>query len=399
MAKNWLISALAAAAFTAAPALAEEPSPVAPPPPAPEGTQVAQAGEPAPAPAGGEEGVRGVEEEPTPKYTYGGSVDFYYSSNFNNPDPPFNALAPFDIKDEHGPHLGLLDVWLQKQRDPFGFRVDLMFGPTGRLTNFAESASLGGVSGDDLWDHVQQAFLSFNLNDSGSTYVDVGRWVTPIGAELIEPKDNWLYSRSILFGFAIPYTHTGLRVYHYLNDTDYVMGHVTQGWDRVSGGSGPGFGLTYAKTLNEKWSGSVNYLGSDEPGPRGSDSFRNLIDVVALYNPGGRWSYIFNFDYGTQPGADWYGLAALAKYTINEKSYAAVRGEFMVDSDGFRFGTGTSTVAYGVTFNYTYQFTDNFQTRLEYRHDFSDENLFLKERGRTTDNQGRFILSAILSYN
>jgi hypothetical protein len=29
--------------------------------------------------------------------------------------------------------------------------------------------------------------------------------VTPLGAEMIETKDNWNYSRSLLFALAIPY--------------------------------------------------------------------------------------------------------------------------------------------------------------------------------------------------
>ena len=40
---------------------------------------------------------------------------------------------------------------------------------------------------------------------------DVGKFVTPIGAEVIESQDNWNYTRSILFGYAIPFYHVGVR--------------------------------------------------------------------------------------------------------------------------------------------------------------------------------------------
>jgi len=33
--------------------------------------------------------------------------------------------------------------------------------------------------------------------------------VTPAGAEVVESKDNWNYSRGLLFAWAIPYFHFG----------------------------------------------------------------------------------------------------------------------------------------------------------------------------------------------
>jgi len=35
--------------------------------------------------------------------------------------------------------------------------------------------------------------------------MDLGKFVTSAGAEVIEAKDNWNYSRSLLFVNAIPY--------------------------------------------------------------------------------------------------------------------------------------------------------------------------------------------------
>jgi hypothetical protein len=161
-------------------------------------------------------------------------------------------------------------------------------------------------------------------------------------------------------------------------------------------GYGPGFGLTYSKALNPKLTGIVNYIGGEEP-DAGGTSFRNLIDVVALYNPGGKMSYAFNFDFGTQSGDNWYGISAMGKYAINDKQYLAARLEFMNDDGGVRFGTGDETSAYGFTLGYAYNFNKHIQSRLEYRHDFSNRDLFNKE-GAGIDDQGRIIFSTILSY-
>jgi hypothetical protein len=51
-----------------------------------------------------------------------------------------------------------------------------------------------------------QAYVSVKL--PADVVLDAGKFVTNAGAEVIEAKDNWLYSRSLLFGFAVPFTHT-----------------------------------------------------------------------------------------------------------------------------------------------------------------------------------------------
>jgi hypothetical protein len=400
MERRWLVSVLAAVAVSTAPALADEAAPGAEQSPPPEkqsapetrkpepvqvalGTAQPMPAQPMPAP-------------PAPRFTYGGSADFYYSTNFNDPWTGTNGLSVFDFKDERGPHLSLIDLWAQYSREGgVGGRIDLMWGPTGRIVNFGERP----ISGDDFWDHVEQLYVSVNLNKKGTTYLDFGRWVTPAGAEVIESKDNWLFSRGILFGYAIPFTHFGARAYHYFNDTDYVMAHINRGWDVVSDpGHGLGFGLTGAKALNQKWTLIGNYIGGNEFNRMGRSGYRNLFDVVALYNANDRWAYTFNFDLGTQSGDTWFGIATQAKYTIDPKSYAAARLEFLTDDSGFRIGSDTT--AFGVTLNYTYLWSKYLQTRAEFRYDFAGDDLFPdSRRGTFTDNQPRFIIAAIASYN
>jgi hypothetical protein len=418
MERRWLISAMAAMALVAAPAMADDKvansdtppapgvqvveTPQTPPPAASDEkteapVQVAQGGAPAtpaPTPPAPE---KKPEPPPPPKFTYGGEADFYFSSSWNNPSPPNNGLGVFDFRDEHGPHMGYGEVWAQYARDPIGFRLDAMFGIGGHIVNFFERT----ISHDDIWDHIEQAYISANLNKKGTDYIDFGRWVTPAGAEVIEPKDNWLYSRGILFGWAIPFTHFGLRGYHYFNSTDYVMAAVDQGWDRVSTyrSGGPGFILSGGKAMGPKLTVIGNLIGGDEPNAKSaslSNSWRTLVDIVATYNASSKWAFTGNLDVAEQSGAWWYGLSGQAKYTLNSKSYLAARAEFMADEEGVRFGTGGT--AFGATLGYCYVWNKYFQTRAEYRHDFFDHDFFLKNRTDLTSDQGRFIVSAIVSY-
>lgn len=115
MRKHWLLSAATVLALFAMPARAEE---TAKPPAAPEKAAAAPAapaapvlmaqGTPAPAAAAPAE-----TPPPAPNFTYGGSADFYYYTNFNEPVTNTNLFRAFDLKHEAGINLGLLHLWAQ----------------------------------------------------------------------------------------------------------------------------------------------------------------------------------------------------------------------------------------------------------------------------------------------
>ncbi len=335
-------------------------------------------------------GTARADDPPAPKFTWGGSADFYFSTNLNDPWTRVNTGRAFDYKDD-SVSLGLIDLWAQYARDPFGFRIDVDFGPTARVVNSFDPER------DDLWEHLQQIYVSANLNKKGTTYVDLGKWVTTAGAEVIEPKDNWLYSRGLLFNLAIPFYHLGGRVYHYFNSTDYVMGAVHRGWNAVGDpGHDIGFALAGGKAINKELSVIAQYYGGEEgttlkahEGP----GYRHLIDLIALYNPGGKLSYTANLDVVIQESSDLWGLSAQAKYTISPKQYLALRGEFLLDG-GF-----LGSDVYSMTLGYAYTFNKYFQTRAEFRYDWASEKVFGDSPApRFTDNQPTFLISAIVSY-
>jgi hypothetical protein len=137
---------------------------------------------------------------------------------------------------------------------------------------------------------------------------------------------------------------------------------------------------------------TAQYHGGDEfLGTR--KSWRNLVDVVALYSPAGKTSYSFNFDWVNQSGAHLYGLSAMAKYAIDDRSYLAARGEFLVD-DGF-----LGTNAYEVTLGYSRKLHQYLETRAEFRYDWASQDVFANDRrGRFKDTMPTFLISAIVSY-
>ena len=51
---------------------------------------------------------------------------------------------------------------------------------------------------------------------------------------MIEAKDNWNYSRSLLFVNAIPYWHFGARTSMPVSKTDTIGFQLVNGWNNVS---------------------------------------------------------------------------------------------------------------------------------------------------------------------
>ena len=346
----------------------------------------AAAGEPPAAPP-----ATSVGKEPEqPRLTYGGSADFYFSSGLNDPFNGRNALRAWDYKDEHGPHLGLIDLWVEHRRGPIGGRLDLNFGPTAHRIHSTDPAY------GTLWDHIEEAYVSANLDRKGRTYVDLGKWASTAGLEVIEPKDNWLTTTGLVFNVLQPTYHVGARAYHYLNETDYVLAAVHRGWNTTGDPHhAPGFALAYNTQPRKEVTLTVAYYGGEEPAvPRAREAYRGLLDVIVVYEPdGSRWAFTCNLDGVMQRGARAAGVAAQARYRLTTRSWGTLRGEAIAD-DGF---LGVS--AYTLTAGYAYRVTENFETRVEARSDWADRDAFpLRTRGSFSDSQPTLLLSAIVSF-
>lgn len=395
-----LAPALAVMALFVVPARAAEPVPAGAVPPTPERTSGADSGQPAATKAGPNTGEPAEEAKKT--WTFGGDADFYFSYNANHPYNGRNQLRTYDSKDQHGPHLGELDLWVQRERTPVGFRLEGVLGPNAAIEAGADP------SRSDVWQHLRQAYVSGNLNPEGTRYVTFGKWSTPVGFEAIQPTERWLYSTGLLYSWSVPTYHFGLQFYNYFNKTDYLLVHVNRGWDSVGDpGHGPGFGFTYNRTLTSQWAGTVSYLGGEENDLFNRAGWRNLVDLVATYTPSKQWSYAANVDYGGQQdvklgaatprAVNWYGASLFAKYSLTEGQYLSARADWFRDDSGFRLGDKED--AYSLSLGYGRTLAPHAQARLEYRHDFAGGGKpFLGSRpGRSFSTQDTVLAALVLS--
>src|SRR4029078_976671 len=114
-----------------------------------------------------------------------GFVDGYYGWAFNKVGP---QVRNFDINHNNF-SLNYVELAISKaptDKSRAGFRVDFGAGDTANLVNLFEPG------GKEYLKYVQQAYVSYL---AGKVSLDFGKFVPPMGAEVIESKDNFNYSR------------------------------------------------------------------------------------------------------------------------------------------------------------------------------------------------------------
>lgn len=293
---------------------------------------------------------------------------------------------------------GLLNVTLGKDADPIAAYNTKPNDGTGTFNR-------------DYWD-ITQAFLQYA---TGPWTVVGGKFVTSAGAEVINSTVNPNFSRSILFGYAIPFTHTGVRATYAASDTLNIFGGVNNGWDdfKDTNGSKSGeLGISYSPSKMFLL-GAGAHFGKERVGGlvgSGPEGQRNLVDLVGTINATDKLTFILNYDYGTQDNASsvapsgaskakWSGLAGYANYQFNDQWRLSARAEYFDDKDGYRTGVVQKWKEATLTVAYLPPAVKNLELRAEVRGDRSDKSAFLDKDGVTAKNsQSSFGFEAIYKF-
>jgi len=239
--------------------------------------------------------------------------------------------------------------------------------------------------------NLTQAYLQAA---TGPVTVLVGKFETLAGAELIEGPLNTNYSRSYLFGYAIPFTHTGARLTYAVNSKVSVVVGANNGWDdwKFAGKKktlegallltpSPAVGLT-VQTYNGN-DFAVN--GNSALGLAPVYTNRMLYDSVLTVHATSALTVIANYDNGTQLpdsgaffpfAAHWNGIAGYLNYTFSPILGLSLRKETFHDDNGFRTGLPGGVRVQSNTATLGYTPTSNYIVRLEYRLDGADSNAF-----------------------
>ena len=237
---------------------------------------------------------------------------------------------------------------------------------------------------------MQQAYVSYLVPVGKGLTVDFGKFVTPAGAEVIENKDNYNYSRGLLFALAIPSSHTGARVGYTVNDKVSVTGFLVNGWNDVKdNNSDKTVGVSLSLKPTAKVGVITNYLVGKEQAADADGGVRNLLDVVVSLAATPKLSVLGNFDYGhdrlVNDGVDWYRFAFGAKVSGERQVglLAALR-----DLQGRRRLRDRHLAdAAGIALTGKYKAAGGLLARFEFRSDCLDGDYFTKSDEKLVSSQ------------
>ena len=328
-----------------------------------------------------------------------GFLSTSYSYNVNRPDIRKNQLRVFDAED-NSIKVDVVELSIRKDATgsgDAGFRFDLTAG-----SSIPKVARSGGLNIGDLDFH--QMFVSYVVPMGRGLRLDFGKFITPLGYEVIEGYDgfNDNASRSFLFGFAIPFTHTGVKATYAFSDRVSSSVMIVNGWDNsIDNNSSKTIGGQLAISPEPGFTLLVNAAYGSERDTNNSDN-RLILDFVGTSVVSPMLTLGVNADYGSEQhvtalgeNATWAGVAVYLRLNLLDQFSLCVRGEQFEDKRGVR--TGVTQTLREFTVTPEYRPAEHFVLRGDFRFDHSDKNAFMK-RGRLVDIQSTASVNALYFY-
>lgn len=330
-----------------------------------------------------------------------GFVDMYYDYNSNQPASRTNSFRSFDGASNQFA-LNLVELVVDKTPEitnsRTGYHLALGFG---EAMNAVNGTDPGGLGFDQ---YLKEAYFSYLAPVGKGLQIDAGKFVTPHGAEVIETKDDLNYSRGLLFSYAIPYYHYGLRAKYAFSDKYSVSGFLVNGWNNVvDNNTGKTYGVGFGWNPTKKISFTQNFMAGPEQSNNNSN-WRQLWDTVITYSPTSKLSFTLNTDYGRGDRMKgvvdpvfWTGAAGYVKYAFNEKYAVVTRYEYYDDANGFT--TGTAQHFNGFTATFQRLTAEHILSRLEFRRDMSNEPTFVRGNGLPAGAQNTLTAGLVFMFD
>jgi hypothetical protein len=289
-----------------------------------------------------------------------------------------------------------------------GFRFDIFYGATASnyaTGNIFSREDLDSDSTSDLV--VDQAYVQY-MAPIGDVDFKLGKFATPVGAEVARQWANFNITRGIVYAAMQPVNHVGL------------MGTIPIG-DMASFGAGianSGASLISAPDdSKEKSYIATLYLGDSranirtsfiygwEPAVTGAGSNvgdqTGLADVTAWFNPTDNISLWANYNYLFVEDTGYYanGIALAGRLGLGDAG-VAVRGEYINEhtsqnNGGLLFSNNHSPHVWSLTFTPDYALTDHLKVKGEFRYDLvndSDSKEFWEGERSGQDKDQKIVL-------
>lgn len=293
----------------------------------------------------------------------------------------------------------------------------------GRLGNLLRRATFWGVNkfqgagnGGEPSAEFREGFLTFTIPIGAGLQIKTGKFVTLMGTEVIPAPGSYNpnISRSFLFNFGIPLTHTGLLLSYPFAQWLTVMGGPVTGWDDPhDNNTSPSFHGGFNFTPADAFSLATSIMYGPEQ--RNHDNRQRFtISNVATIKVISDLTFFVEYTYGHEDkataslrDASWQGVAAIASYDWTDRFNTSLRAEFFKDADGVRtIGSGLfgasqpkDTGLGELTLTGAYKFTKMLLGRMEVRQDWADQKVFaLGDSGRANKSQTTLAMQLIYTY-
>ena len=365
-----------------------------------------------------------------------GYVDVAYTHNFNNPSTNLNQGHIFDTNaNAFMPHL--VQIMLERPTDGggslldrAGFRARLNFGLDSRVTR-ARTNFQPGVASDEM--DFQELYAEYLLPVGNGLKIQAGKINTLIGYEVIQSWENPNFSRTFMFGLGQAFTTTGIRATYTFNPFVTASFGVVNGWDNVDDNNkGKTIEWLLAMTPHERL--GVNFYGSygaEQSNTQGgvvtggtgfdASAKRTAVGSIITLKPTDKDTIVLEPYYVNEGNAStisksrnarWNGLGGYLLHDFSDQWSLRLRGEIFEDAGGARVCTGSvtgtntpitgvpggwNTCAPGVapvaqtlwetTYTLQYRPVPSLITRVEFRYDKSNKNVFLNGNDPTNNQE------------
>src|SRR5437667_9214607 len=229
---------------------------------------------------------------------------------------------------------------------------------------------------------LEEAYGAYKVPLGSGLTVKAGKFVTLLGYEVIESPNNLNFSRSFLFGLAIPFTHVGALLSYSPVDWLTVTAGPVVGWD-VAKDNNDSMSVTgqFALTPFKDFTANFNWITGPE---QASDTThpRTVLDWTATYTGLKNVTLGANLDYGWETkeaslvasgtrndtDASWWGIAGYGAYDWTEQLRTALRLEYFADPESVRSAAralGSRTSLWEVTGTLQYKIWSGRVGRLD----------------------------------
>jgi hypothetical protein len=328
-----------------------------------------------------------------------GFVSSSYTYNFNRPADRVNAGRLYDNEsDQFVFNKFALIAQHNVDYDAFdwkaGFFTELILGQDARGTRSKSPDTPTGLFDIGSDGDLEQAYVQLNIPIGSGLKILFGKYVTPMGFELVENEQNPNWSGGLQWTFIEPFTHTGLQLGYKISNEWEANLLINDGWDTVKDNNQSKSVMgRLAYTPNDAWSFTLIGYGGPEQSDLQNDPTNAVVGANGLWRKGVNFvlthkcspkcSSTIQLDWGEESGgapnggaASWYAIGAWTTYDFTEKLQLAFRSDFLSDRDGnrtsgFLFPVNTGQDLWSLTWTLNYKPVDGLRIAPELRYDHS----------------------------